>query len=100
MKHYALGMDIGGTNTVFGVVDRDGKVVCSDSVKTRDFSVLDNYIETVSKKILCLMEKVGGKDDVSGLGIGAPNGNLLPATASVFNVSPVTSAKLLEILIE
>lgn len=74
--------------------------VCSDSVKTRDFSVLDNYIETVSKKILCLMEKVGGKDDVSGLGIGAPNGNLLPATASVFNVSPVTSAKLLEIFIE
>ena len=49
--------------------------VCSDSVKTRDFFVLDNYIETVSKKILCLMEKVGGKDDVSGLGIGAPNGN-------------------------
>ena len=74
--------------------------VCLDSVKTSDFSVLDNYIETVSKKILCLMEKVGGRDNVNGLGIGAPNGNLLPATASVFNVSPVTSAKLLEIFIE
>ncbi len=75
MKHYALGMDIGGTNTVFGVVDRDGKVVCSDSVKTRDFPVLADYIDTVSEKIQGLMEKVGGRDNVNGLGIGAPNGN-------------------------
>lgn len=75
MKPYALGMDIGGTNTVFGVVDRDGKVLCSDSVKTRSYPVLDDYINTIADKIKVLMDKVGGKDLINGLGIGAPNGN-------------------------
>lgn len=75
MKPYALGMDIGGTNTVFGVVDRDGKVLCTDSVKTRSYPVLEDYIDTIAAKINALVEKVGGKENVSGLGIGAPNGN-------------------------
>lgn len=75
MKPYALGMDIGGTNTVFGVVDRDGKVICSDSVKTRNYPVLDDYIAAVAEKMNALIELVGGKDLINGIGIGAPNGN-------------------------
>ena len=75
MKPYALGMDIGGTNTVFGVVDRDGKVICSDSVKTRNYPVLDDYIAAVAEKMNALIESVGGKDLINGIGIGAPNGN-------------------------
>ena len=75
MKPYALGMDIGGTNTVFGVVDRDGKVICSDSIKTREYPVLEDYISTLAEKINTLIEKVGGKDTINGLGVGAPNGN-------------------------
>ena len=75
MKPYALGMDIGGTNTVFGVVDRDGKVICSDSVKTRNYPVLDDYIAAVAEKMNALIESVGSKDLINGIGIGAPNGN-------------------------
>ena len=75
MKPYALGMDIGGTNTVFGVVDRDGEVICSDSVKTRNYPVLDDYIAAVAEKMNALIESVGGKDLINGIGIGAPNGN-------------------------
>ncbi|MDO5447120.1 MAG: ROK family protein [Prevotellaceae bacterium] len=75
MKPYALGMDIGGTNTVFGVVDRDGKVICSDSIKTRNYPVLEDYINTLAEKINVLIQQVGGKDVVNGLGVGAPNGN-------------------------
>lgn len=68
-------MDIGGTNTVFGIVDRDGKVICSDSIKTREYPVLEDYISTLAEKINALIEKVGGKDTINGLGVGAPNGN-------------------------
>lgn len=68
-------MDIGGTNTVFGIVNAEGKVLCSDSVKTQDYPVLGEYIDTVSEKIKALVAKVGTLDDIAGLGIGAPNGN-------------------------
>lgn len=72
---YAIGMDIGGTNTVFGIVNAEGKVLCSDSVKTQDYPVLGEYIDTVSEKIKALVAQVGTMDDIAGLGIGAPNGN-------------------------
>lgn len=68
-------MDIGGTNTVFGIVNAEGKVLCSDSVKTQDYPVLGEYIDTVSEKIKALVAQVGTMDDIAGLGIGAPNGN-------------------------
>lgn len=78
---FAIGMDIGGTNTVFGIVDKAGKVLAEDSVKTRDFPVLDDYIQAVSVRIRQLCEKQGIKmSDIAGLGIGAPNANYYKGT--------------------
>ena len=44
---YAFGVDIGGTNTVVGLVDRAGKVLGTDSVKTQSLPVLEEYVKTV-----------------------------------------------------
>lgn len=67
-------MDIGGTNTVFGIVNKEGQVICSDSVKTQQYVVLDDYINTVSTKIKALMASQNLTNaDITGLGIGAPN---------------------------
>lgn len=74
-KPYALGMDIGGTNTVCGVVDREGKVLCSNSIKTQQYPVLEGYIQALATMIDGLCQQVGGKDKVQGLGVGAPNAN-------------------------
>lgn len=74
-KPYALGMDIGGTNTVCGVVDKDGNVLCTDSIKTQHYPILEDYIAALTTMINGLCEKVGGKEKVQGLGVGAPNGN-------------------------
>ena len=46
---YALGIDIGGTNTVVGLVDKEGNVLGTDSVKTQSLPVLEEYVKTVSK---------------------------------------------------
>lgn len=71
---YAIGMDIGGTNTVFGIVNKEGQVICSDSVKTQQYVVLEEYISTVSTKIKALMASQNLTNaDIIGLGIGAPN---------------------------
>lgn len=67
-------MDIGGTNTVFGIVNKEGQVICSDSVKTQQYVVLEEYISTVSTKIKALMASQNLTNaDITGLGIGAPN---------------------------
>ena len=78
---YALGMDIGGTNTVFGIVNREGTVIGSDSVKTQEHPDLDEYVSTVSSKIKALMQGAGITfDDIAGLGIGAPNASIYTGT--------------------
>ena len=73
---YALGIDIGGTNTVVGLVNKEGKVLGTDSVKTQSFPVLEEYVKTVSKLAKDLIAKNNvSVDDIVGLGIGAPNAN-------------------------
>lgn len=73
---YALGIDIGGTNTVVGLVDKEGKVLGTDSIKTQSFPVLEEYVKTVSKLAKDLIAKNNvSVDDIVGLGIGAPNAN-------------------------
>lgn len=74
-------MDIGGTNTVFGIVNREGTVLGSDSVKTQEHPDLDEYVSTVSSKIKALMQSAGVTfDDIAGLGIGAPNASYYTGT--------------------
>ena len=73
---YALGIDIGGTNTVVGLVNKEGKVLGTDSIKTQSFPVLEEYVKTVSKLAKDLIAKNNVSiDDIVGLGIGAPNAN-------------------------
>ena len=75
VKPYVVGMDIGGTNTVFGIVDKDGNVVCQDSVKTKAYPIIEDYVNAIGEKLDALIESVGGKDKINGMGVGAPNGN-------------------------
>ena len=79
-KPYAVGMDIGGTNTVFGIVDQRGNVLATDSVKTQAYSHIEEYVEAVVAKLLPLIEKVGGVSKIKGMGVGAPNGNFYNGT--------------------
>ena len=74
-KPYVVGMDIGGTNTVFGIVDKAGNVLCQDAIKTKAYPVIDDYVNAIGDKLDVLIEQVGGKDKIQGMGVGAPNGN-------------------------
>ena len=79
-KPYVVGMDIGGTNTVFGVVDSRGNVLASDSVKTQQYENIDDYVDAVCKKLLPLLSQFGGAEKIKGMGVGAPNGNYYSGT--------------------
>lgn len=79
-KPYVVGIDIGGTNTVFGIVDARGTVLCSSSIKTQAYSDVNVYVDDVCKNLLPLIESVGGIEKIKGIGIGAPNGNYYNGT--------------------
>ncbi len=74
-KPYVIGIDMGGTNTVFGIVDARGNVVVSSSIKTGAHNDINLYLNDLEKGLNGIIEQVGGKDKIKGIGIGAPNGN-------------------------
>ncbi|MDE5877647.1 MAG: ROK family protein [Muribaculaceae bacterium] len=74
-KPYVMGVDIGGTNTVFGIVDARGHVVAADSIKTRKYTNFDDYIADLHKSMQRLLEANDAVDKIKGIGIGAPNAN-------------------------
>lgn len=75
-RQYAIGVDLGGTNTVFGLVNLQGKVICEGSIKTRDYPHIEQFIDAGVECLTPLIQKVGGIDLIKGMGIGAPNGNI------------------------
>lgn len=75
MKPYVMGIDIGGTNTVFGIVDARGAVIASSSIKTGKHSKIEDYIDELYTEASRLIEVNDATDKINGIGIGAPNAN-------------------------
>ncbi|MDO4511655.1 MAG: ROK family protein [Bacteroidales bacterium] len=73
-KPYVIGIDMGGTNTAFGIVDARGNVIASSSIKTAKHSDINDYIAELHEAITRLMEENDAVDKIQGIGIGAPNG--------------------------
>lgn len=71
----AIGIDIGGTNTKFGIVDRDGNVLFSGKISTKKHQTIETFIEDLYTNLSELISKSGGAGSIKGIGIGAPNGN-------------------------
>jgi len=74
-KPYVIGMDMGGTNTVFGIVDTRGNVISKSAIKTGTHSDVNLYINDIYTELSKLSEAVGGIEKIKGIGVGAPNGN-------------------------
>ena len=74
-KPYVIGIDIGGTNTVFGVVDARGTILYNGSIKTGTYEDVNDYISALSVALKEVIEKAGGPGNIKGIGVGAPNGN-------------------------
>ena len=74
-KSYAIGVDLGGTNTVFGIVDAEGHIVAQDSIKTQAYATAEAFVKAGVETLLPLIEQVGDIDFIKGMGIGAPNAN-------------------------
>ena len=74
-KPYAIGVDVGGTNTVFGIVDKRGQILKNGSIQTSKHAEIADFLDELSEALESLIDQVGTKEDIKGIGVGAPNGN-------------------------
>jgi glucokinase len=80
MEALAIGIDIGGTGTKFGIVDRVGNVLFSSEISTRKHSDVNTFIDELYTELSKLIDNVGGIGRIKGIGVGAPNGNYYTGT--------------------
>ena len=79
MKKTVVGIDVGGTNSPFGFVDREGKILAKSSIKTDEYKKFDDYLNALISEI----KRTNGEHNelkIIGYGIGAPNGNYYKGT--------------------
>jgi glucokinase len=75
IEQLVVGIDIGGTGTKFGIVDRVGNVLFHGEISTRGHEEVESYVDELYKNLYPLIEKAGGVGRIKGIGVGAPNGN-------------------------
>lgn len=80
LEQLAIGIDIGGTGTKFGIVDRLGNLLFSKEMSTRGYAEVESFIEEMHKNVSPLIEQAGGVGRMKGIGLGAPNGNYYTGT--------------------
>lgn len=73
-KPYVIGIDMGGTNTVFGIVDARGNVISKGAIKT-DNPDINDYVLNLKTELTKLIDAAGGIEKIKGIGAGCPNGN-------------------------
>ncbi len=100
LQPLAIGIDIGGTGTKFGIVDRMGNILFSSEIPTRGHDEVEDFIEELHRNLYPLIEKAGGPGRIKGIGCGAPNGNYYTGTIEYAPNLPwkgiIPLAKLLE----
>ena len=72
---YALGIDIGGTNSKFGIVDQRGDIFYRGAISTRKHDNVEDFIKDLYAAVEPAISSVGGMDAIKGVGVGVPNGN-------------------------
>lgn len=80
MKPYVIGLDLGGTNSVFGIVDSRGDIKATTAIKTQGYQTVDEYVDAAIEALQIIIDQVGGIDKIKAMGVGAPNANYYKET--------------------
>lgn len=80
LKPYVIGLDLGGTNSVFGIVDARGEIKATTAIKTGGYDNVEDYVKASVEALKPIIDTVGGLGTIKAMGIGAPNGNYYTGT--------------------
>lgn len=74
-EKYTIGLDLGGTNSIFGVVDGSGNIKATTRISTQGYETPEDYVKASLGALYEIIETIGGKGNIAAMGIGAPGGN-------------------------
>jgi len=77
---YAIGIDVGGTTTKFGVVNNKGEILVQGRIPSNEHDFIEDFIHELYLKLSPMIAQVGGIKNIAGVGMGAPNGNIYSGT--------------------
>ena len=80
IKPYVIGLDLGGTNSVFGIVDARGDIKATTAIKTQGYETVEDYVAASVEALQIIIDQVGGIETIKAMGIGAPNANYYRGT--------------------
>ncbi len=80
MKQVVIGVDIGGTFTKYGIVDKDGNVLIEGSMPTDTFDNVNDYQKALFGELEKAIKPIKNDIEIKGVGFGAPNGNYYKGT--------------------
>lgn len=79
-KKVSIGIDIGGTNTVYGIVDRDGKFLAQGQITTKDHQEIEVFLAALNEKVRLSLRELNSRIIVEGIGVSAPMSNINKGT--------------------
>ncbi len=77
---FAVGIDVGGTTTKFGIVTPKGDIPEQDRIPSNAHDTVEEFIDDLYEKLMPMIERAGGIKNCFGIGMGAPNGNIYSGT--------------------
>lgn len=75
MKDLTIGIDIGGTNTKYGIVDRQGNVLHQGNIPTTEHEEFQSYFDAMAEALQAGINELPSDTRIMGIGVGAANGN-------------------------
>ena len=79
-KDVTIGIDIGGTNSVLGIVDREGHILAENRISTTDYPEITDFVSALHQAIQSTLHSTTREIELKAIGIGAPNGNYYHGT--------------------
>ncbi len=79
-KQYVIGVDMGGTNSTFGIVNARGEILHRGAIKTNSCATAENYVKALSSGIKTMIADASLKGYIKGIGMGVPDGNMHAGT--------------------
>ena len=74
-NYYSLGIDIGGTNTVFGLISSSGSIIKKDSLLTESEKGPVLLLDRIFEKLKIWDQELNNQWELKNIGVGVPNGN-------------------------
>ena len=69
LKPYVIGLDLGGTNAVFGIVDARGEIKATTAIKTQQYDTADSFVEASVDALQPIIEQVGGMEKIKAMAL-------------------------------